>query len=738
MSSVCPECCIYLDEENGKCPHCYKKVNNGDWPDDIPALVEKNLAYKGGHIPLEGGILRGAPSEILLDNMEERRVIGSSKDDCDIQIENAEPIHAVIYKRPGSDEWWIANACPKSPAKVNGQDIINLRLYRGDRISVAGVSFLFNGDRLLTKFKKECTGVSIEVKDLTVKKKGADILKDVCFKIQPGEFVGLLGPSGCGKSSVLERIIGLADFNEGSIKINQVDYSENKDILPRLTAFVMQDVEKSLHHDFTLLDEIRSFCSIRGIRKDQKEVDDVLDLVGLKEKKNDRVGSLSGGQKRRVGIALELLRDPLLFALDEPTAGLDPATETDVMKYLKHIAQQGKTVLCSTHIMGNLDLFDKILLLAKGRVVFFGTPAELKEKFGEPEKDFKPLILYRQLAGDSDAEQIRIADDKAREYRGSETCSRYADLVLSDETLPGREPIPVLTSFTGYLKRQFLDFISFSNSGHPFLTFWTSALFLQVFFQPILAAFVIKWACADYFCAGTESFDLFFFCSLAVFWLGLNNAVREFVKERVPWRCLERLEKVSFRGYILAKIVWSVILSLVQVSIFTLIVFALPRVIQPKSVADWQFPFSNFIVLFMVCICGSLIALGVSAFFKKENSAIALLPIILIPILFFSKTIVRFDEYKTFSEVRSYVANDDKKNYAPLSVYLATLAPCHQPAHLMDMQIVVKLKNEQEIKRAQIPSAWKDFLLSFFIYSSIALLCVFLFQWWNEKNWHGR
>ncbi len=750
MSIVCPKCCVFLDEA-GKCPHCYEMVNNGDWGDEVIRLIEKQLHSPSKEIISSGenGEIVGNFSDgILLENLDGFHRIGSDAASCDILVRNVAPIHAVVYKNRNTHQWWIANACLENPAQLNRQNFVNSRLFRGDRITIAGLHFLFAGDRLVVSQALD-QGIAIEVSDLTVRKgetKENDdpyILKNLNFKIEPGEFVGILGPSGCGKSSVLERLIGLARYDEGSIKLNQSDFLAKKDIFQRLTAFVPQDV--ALHNDFTLEEEVSIFCKIRGIRKEQAELDDVLDLVGLREKKGQRIGDFSGGQKRRVGIALELLREPLLFVLDEPTAGLDPATETDVMNYLKHIAQQGKTVLCSTHIMGNLNLFDKVLLLSKGREAFFGTPAELMNHFGIA----SPLLLYRRLGEGDQLQQIQIADDEAERFRASIAHVEYVnDTPANPRRLDVHKTSP-LASFCGYLRRQLLDFISFRNAKKPIRGFFTSAFFIQLLLQPILAAVVIKFSCTDYFYGETDYFKLFFFSSLAVFWLGLNNSIREFVKERVPWRCLERLEKISLVGYILSKISWSFILSIVQVLIFSAIAFSFPKLvylITPRNSQPLDFHFyPSLLILICVCFCGALISLVISAGFKKENAAISLLPIILIPILFFSKPIVNYTDYSTPSDAIQYFPDlrkmmpwiDQTKSDTDLhcsryALLMSSAMPCNQPAQLLFCQ------NKEKKEEEHLSEARRGYFQSFTFYSTFALLLIFLLQWLNEEGWHGR
>src|SRR4029079_17672001 len=111
-------------------------------------------------------------------------------------------------------------------------------------------------------------------------------------------------------------------------------------------------------------------------------VNEVLDVTGLAERRDVQVSQLSGGQRKRVSMAVELITKPSIIFLDEPTSGLDPSTEEKIMKLFRQIAESGRTVIMTTHAMENVRLFDKIVLLMRGKLVFYGTPAEALKQFG--------------------------------------------------------------------------------------------------------------------------------------------------------------------------------------------------------------------------------------------------------------------------------------------------------------------------------------------------------------------
>ena len=193
-------------------------------------------------------------------------------------------------------------------------------------------------------------GLSLDLQHCSASAKETrfSILNDISFHVSPGEFVGILGPSGCGKSSLIQRIVGLSSFDTGNLLVNGHDFHKVKKVFQQNLSYIPQQI--SLHEELTLKEEVDCFCRLQetGKFKDFSSAQSIIKLVGLENVKEKQIVKLSGGQKRRLSIALELLRNPQLLLLDEPTSGLDPATEKSVMTYLRRVANQKRTVICST------------------------------------------------------------------------------------------------------------------------------------------------------------------------------------------------------------------------------------------------------------------------------------------------------------------------------------------------------------------------------------------------------
>ena len=627
----------------------------------------------------------------------------------------------------------------------------------------------------------------MNLKNLSAKKTIDEfLLHNIDLQIKPGEFVGILGPSGCGKSSLIQRLVGLGSFSTGEVTVNGLPYDKNEEKIKSLTAYVPQDV--ALHNDLTLDEEIKTFCHlhIKASEITEEKISTVLRLVQLSNERQTRIGDLSGGQRRRVTIMLELLRTPQMFLLDEPTAGLDPATETDIMLYLRRIANQGKTILCSTHILGNLHLFDKILVLSQGEMVFWGTPCELLSYF----KVDSMLDLYRLLGSGTKEEQKKDAEQRASVYCESALYKKYTRLKNDSRKLPQIKQIPSLfQQTTGYLYRQFLEFTSFRHlqSKDFFKEFFTSAVVIQLVIQPILISLVLKFACASYFYTGARggSKEIFFFAAIAVFWLGLNSGIRELVKERTPWRCLDRLEHVNIASYLSSKVIWTIITSLIQVSVFSCILYMIPEIntestyiakecAAKETESTFIFSMVFCVILFFVGLMGGWIGLAISAFFKKETPAVGLLPIVLIPVLFFSQPIMidqEFGDYppKTVEHIHecnenialckeylrikneAHIKGENFKTsdgqYNGIALKIKRLMPCHEPQVFMELYHNTLQQPDQtiggadpQIKKAKenLPSACWRMIRNTLGYMLLSLVLMIYFQYKNEKKWEGR
>ena len=202
---------------------------------------------------------------------------------------------------------------------------------------------------------------------------GTEALRGVSFEIRSGEVFSLLGPNGAGKTTTVEILEGYRRRDAGNVDVLGVDPERAGGSWRERIGVVLQQSE--LYPNLTVEEMVGLFA---GYYERPRDVDGVVGLVGLEEKRSARVRSLSGGQKRRLDLAVALAGDPELLFLDEPTTGFDPAARRAAWEMIRSLRELGKTILLTTHYLDEAEqLADRVAVLRGGRIVAIGTPAEL-------------------------------------------------------------------------------------------------------------------------------------------------------------------------------------------------------------------------------------------------------------------------------------------------------------------------------------------------------------------------
>lgn len=222
----------------------------------------------------------------------------------------------------------------------------------------------------------------IEVKDFTKRYGGFTAVDNISFSVKEGSIFSFLGPNGAGKSTTINTLCTILDKTEGSLLINGHDVTSEKSKVRKDIGIVFQ--ESTLDAKLTVEENLKFHCRFYNIPKnEQKErIDFVLDLVDLRDRAKDPVGSLSGGMKRRVEIARGLVHYPKVLFLDEPTSGLDPQTRASVWEYIHKLQKQKNiTIFLTTHYMDEAEISSEVAIMDHGKIAAFGTPEELKSEF---------------------------------------------------------------------------------------------------------------------------------------------------------------------------------------------------------------------------------------------------------------------------------------------------------------------------------------------------------------------
>lgn len=293
--------------------------------------------------------------------------------------------HARIINNNGN--YIVADVGSLNGTIVNGNRLTGSHILSNmDVICIANIKIIFLNGYLI--FNRLAKGVKMQVNDISrVVGGGKVILDHVSLTIDSSSLVAIIGGSGAGKSTFLNCINGFEPATSGSVYMNGVDLYKHYDMLKSGIGYVPQKDE--LHDYLKVISALRFTAQLRlpnDISKSEinRRVDEVLTIMGLYEHRNTMIKKLSGGQRKRVSIALELISDPDIFFLDEPTSGLDPETETMLMNQLKYLSEEiGKTVIVITHTLQNIHLFDKIVFLAPGgKLCYYGTAENALPFFG--------------------------------------------------------------------------------------------------------------------------------------------------------------------------------------------------------------------------------------------------------------------------------------------------------------------------------------------------------------------
>ncbi|HKO97649.1 MAG TPA: FHA domain-containing protein [Pyrinomonadaceae bacterium] len=465
------------------------------------------------------------------------------------------------------------------------------------------------------------------------------LLDDVCLSIQPNEFVGLLGPSGAGKSTLMDSLNGMRPASSGQVLVNNLDLYQHLESLKQSIGYVPQD--DIIHRELSVYKTLYYVARLRLSRDiSTKEINqivgEVMDVTGLSERRDVPISQLSGGQRKRVSIAVELITKPSVIFLDEPTSGLDPATEEKVMKLFRQIAESGRTVILTTHAMENVKLFDKLVLLMRGKLVFYGEPHEALAHVGA--ESFKELYdkleapISERLAltgGQMTREQAAeaVAEDWKQRFMQTEQFRKNVAEPLTAVSGSPRQPAPARRRMTVFdsvrqwatLSRRYLGVLARDKFN----------LFILFAQAPIIGLLT-------YLVVGHDAQRDFpyFIVALVALWFGTSVASREVIRERAVYN-RERMVNLRLLPYIGSKLfVLMIIVSIQCILLFGTLKFL--DITTLMSFPGYLGGIPQLIVMILTGTVGVSLGLFISALVKTSEMATSLVPLILIPQILFS------------------------------------------------------------------------------------------------------
>lgn len=391
-----------------------------------------------------------------------------------------------------------------------------------------------------------------------------NLLQDISLSLEGREFVALVGVSGAGKSTLLDALNGFRPARSGHVLVNGVDLYDNFDAYRTDLGYVPQD--DIIHRELPVGRALSYSAQLRlppDTTKAEREerIETVMATLNLGERRDLPIARLSGGQRKRVSIGAELLMQPGLFFLDEATSGLDPGTESQMMRLLRSLADQGHTVVLVTHATKNVMLCDQVVFLAKGgHLAWYGPPDEALEYFEVDDFDG----IYERLDGELSPEvwgqkyaesphYDRYVRQRLRKHypNFSETLTGAADVALPErEPATQVQPAPRQTSQLRQfriLSARYLDIVKRDRVN--------VALLLAI--APVLGMIdLIAWPRNIFDPAGGDSIrgmTMLFMAALVPFLVGALNSVREIVKE-TPIYKRERAVTLKVLPYLLSKV----------------------------------------------------------------------------------------------------------------------------------------------------------------------------------------
>jgi ABC-type multidrug transport system ATPase subunit len=464
------------------------------------------------------------------------------------------------------------------------------------------------------------------------------LLDNVSLSIQPNEFVGLLGPSGAGKSTLMDAMNGMRPAGGGSILINNLDLYRHLDSLKQSIGYVPQD--DIIHRELTVYRTLYYVAKLRLSRDVSSSeinqiINEVLDVTGLAERRNVPISQLSGGQRKRVSIAVELITKPSIIFLDEPTSGLDPATEEKIMKLFRQIAESGRTVILTTHAMENVKLFDKIVVLMQGKLVFYGRPdealahlqaASFKELYDKLEEPVEQKILRH-----GEAHRKQITEQTAEEWKQKFAATpQYRANVY--------EPLKQL----GQLQSKGVQ----SSHGLGIagaLRQWMilSRRYFEVLFKDKLTLFILFAqapiiALLTFFVMGeNQPRDfVYFITALVAVWFGTSVSAREIIREHPVYK-RERMVNLGLLPYLASKLFILGIIVGVQ-CLLLFVPLKLFDLVGLMPMPGMLLGITQIEVMLLTAAVGIALGLLISALVRTSEMATSLVPLILIPQILFS------------------------------------------------------------------------------------------------------
>ncbi|MEU7037630.1 FHA domain-containing protein [Streptomyces sp. NPDC046237] len=528
--------------------------------------------------------------------------------------------HHAELEAHADGTYWIKDLGSHNGTFLNGRPVAEARVTPDDIVGVGHSAFCLIGGQLV-EFTD--TGeVSLDVQDLavTVDQGRKTLLEGVSFPVGQKCLLAVVGPSGAGKSTLLGALTGQRPADHGTVFYDGRDlYRDYAELRQRIGLVPQDDIlhlQLTVKKALTYASELR-FPEDTAADERRARVDEVIGELGLGERVDQPIHSLSGGQRKRVSVALELLTKPSLLFLDEPTSGLDPGMDRSVMHMLRGLADDGRTVIVVTHSVLSLDVCDRLLVLAPGgRVAYYGPPDESLDFFG-----------FAQWPEAFEAFETDRGRDWAEQYRSSRQHRRYIADAMQRPGLPSAESAPE----PGPPRKA----QSWGSQLRTLVRRYSAALAADRTFIAIMIALpFVMGAMARALSEGSlnpeSTLNVLLILCVGGVLTGAANAVRELVKERTIYR-RERAVGLSRSAYLMSKVVVLGTITVVQAVVLTLVALIGVPLNVPDGKGVLMPPLVELtLAVALLSFTAMMLGLFVSALVRKEEVTMPLLVLLAI------------------------------------------------------------------------------------------------------------
>ncbi|MFI8502366.1 FHA domain-containing protein [Streptomyces sp. NPDC085524] len=518
------------------------------------------------------------------------------------------------------------------------------RLFEGDIVGIGHSAFCLVGDQLQEYVDTGEVSLDVEGLTVTVDQGRKTLMDGVSFPVGAKCLLAVVGPSGAGKSTLLGALTGLRPADSGTVLYDGRDlYRDYAELRSRIGLVPQDDI---LHTQLTVRRALVYAAELRfpqDTAKAEREarVDEVIRELGLVQRADQPIHSLSGGQRKRVSVALELLTKPSLLFLDEPTSGLDPGMDRSVMHMLRGLADDGRTVIVVTHSVLSLDVCDRLLFLAPGgRVAYFGPPQEALDFFGFDE--------WPEAFEAFETQQDR---DWAGAYRASPAHSRYVDVTAgrprpaAAAAEPARAaplPPPKAQSWGSQLSTLIRRYAAVLSADRTFLVIMVALPFMMGAMARALAGSTLT---------AETALNALLILTIGGVLTGAANAVRELVKERVIYQ-RERAVGLSRSAYLMSKVVVLGTITVAQAVVLTLVALGGVNLNAPRSRGVVMPPLIEItLAVALLSFTAMMLGLLISALVPKEEVTMPLLVLLAIVQVVFCGTLLKLYDVAVLEQV---------------------------------------------------------------------------------------